>query len=297
MNRSVLRPITEDEIRTFWNDGVVYLGCMFDADWVERVGAAIDEAPGAYGERNFIWPVSEAIRELVFDSPVGEIAAALLRSKTIGHMGDIEWVKDPHSESLTPWHQDQPYLQLAGRQTCNLWIGIDAATGENGAVEWVKGSHDWGKVFEPEPFDGSAPKDVRPGRERVPDFDNLRGQYDVVRFDTEPGGCIVGHGMMVHSAGPNRTDQPRRAISHNLFGDDARYAAIPPGRGMEDTKDYGLKDGEPFPADHEMLPRIWPKRPRAEWPRPTGWSYLPGGAATYRDAGIPGERPNAAAGE
>ena len=122
---------------------------MFDADWVERVGAAIDEAPGAYGERNFIWPVSEAIRELVFDSPVGEIAAALLRSKTIGHMGDIEWVKDPHSESLTPWHQDQPYLQLAGRQTCNLWIGIDAATGENGAVEWVKGSHDWGKVFEP----------------------------------------------------------------------------------------------------------------------------------------------------
>ena len=72
MNRSVLRPITEDEIRTFWNDGVVYLGCMFDADWVERVGAAIDEAPGAYGERNFIWPVSEAIRELVFDSPVGE---------------------------------------------------------------------------------------------------------------------------------------------------------------------------------------------------------------------------------
>ena len=230
MNRSVLRPITEDEIRTFWNDGVVYLGCMFDADWVERAGAAIDEAPGAYGERNFIWPVSEAIRELVFDSPVGEIAAALLRSKTIGHMGDIEWVKDPHSESLTPWHQDQPYLQLAGRQTCNLWIGIDAATGENGAVEWVKGSHDWGKVFEPEPFDGSAPKDVRPGRERVPDFDNLRGQYDVVRFDTEPGDCIVGHGMMVHSAGPNRTDQPRRAISHNLFGDDARYAAIPPSR-------------------------------------------------------------------
>ena len=75
-------------------------------------------------------------------------------------MGDIEWVKDTHSESLTPWHQDQPYLQLAGRQTCNLWIGIDAATGENGAVEWVKGSHDWGKVFEPEPFDGSAPKDV-----------------------------------------------------------------------------------------------------------------------------------------
>ena len=90
--------------------------------------------------------------------------------------------------------------------------------------------------------------------------------------------------------GPNRTDQPRRAISHNLFGDDARYAAIPPGRGMEDTKDYGLKDGEPFPADHEMLPRIWPKRPRAEWPRPTGWSYLPAGRRpiamrAFRDSG------------
>ena len=70
-----------------------------------------------------------------------------------------------------------------------------------------------------------------------------------------------------------------------------------PGRGMEDTKDYGLVDGEPFPADHELLPRIWPKRPRAEWPRPTGWNHLPQGVVTYRDAGIPGEGPGAAAGE
>ena len=145
MNRSPLRPITEDEIQTFWEDGVVYLGPMFDSEWVERVGAAIDEAPGAYGERNFIWPVSEAVREMLFDSPLGEIAATLLRSETIGHMGDIEWVKDPHSESLTPWHQDQPYLQLGGRQTCNLWVGIDPATGENGAVEWVKGSPQLGQ--------------------------------------------------------------------------------------------------------------------------------------------------------
>ena len=261
---------------------------MFDADWVERIGAAIDETPGRYDTRNFVWPVNDAVRELMFDSPLGEIAASVMRSTTARYLFDNFWVKEPHSESLTPWHQDQPYLQIAGRQICSLWTGIDRATGDNGAVEWVKGSHSWGRVFEPEPFDGSAPKDVRPGRERVPDFDKFRDQHDIVRFDTEPGDCIVGHGMTVHTAGPNRTDKQRRAIGFNLSGDDARYAMIPPGRGMEDTKDYGLKVGEAIPADHELLPRIWPKRARSEWPRPTEWRYLSDGVPTTHDEGIPG---------
>ncbi len=289
MNRSPPRPVTEDDIRTFEGNGVVCLGPMFDADWVARIGAAIEETPGRYDTRNFVWPVNDAVRELVFDSPLGEIAASVMRSTTASYLYDNFWVKEPHSESLTPWHQDQPYLQISGRQICNLWIGVDRATEDNGAVEFVRGSHSWGHIFEPEPFDGSAPKDVRPGRERVPDFDNLRDAYDIIHFVTEPGDCIASHALMVHGAGPNRTDRVRRAISFNLFGDDARYALIPPGRGMEISLDYGLSEGDPFPPDHQLAPRIWPKRARTDWPRPTAWRYLSDGVPTSRDEGIPGE--------
>ena len=204
------------------------------------------ETPGRYDTRNFVWPVNDAVRELVFDSPLGEIAASVMRSTTASYLYDNFWVKEPHSESLTPWHQDQPYLQISGRQICNLWIGVDRATEDNGAVEFVRGSHSWGHIFEPEPFDGSAPKDARLCRERVPDSDNLRDAYDIIHFVTEPGDCIASHALMVHGAGPNRTDRVRRAISFNLFGDDARYALIPPGRGMEISLDYGLSEGDPF---------------------------------------------------
>ena len=92
--------------------------------------------------------------------------------------------------------------------------------------------------------------------------------------------------MMVHSAGPNRTDKPRRVISRNLCGDDAYLATIPPSRGMEISLDCGLRAGDR--PDDELASRIWPKRARPDWPRPTGWRYLSDGVPTSRDEGILG---------
>ena len=44
MNRNPPRDITTDEIDTFWRDGVVCLRGMFDADWIARMGEAVDDA-------------------------------------------------------------------------------------------------------------------------------------------------------------------------------------------------------------------------------------------------------------
>ena len=277
MNRSLIRAITDDEIATYQRDGVVCLRGMFDREWVEWLRDTVDTVPGNYGNRAFLWPFYDAFRECAFDSPVGDIAASVMGSHTCGVTIDIAFVKDPHSKSLTPWHHDQPYYQVQGEQVCGMWIGLDKATRENGAMEWIKGSHRWSRTFEPDPFDGSEQfETVHAGRERVLDIDSDRDKYDIVMFETEPGDCIVDHALVLHSAGDNTTDYPRRAITYALYGDNASFATIPPSRGVEDTRDLGLTTGDAFPPDHPLVPQIWPKRERANWPAPTTWKNLPG---------------------
>lgn len=284
MNRNLIRAIDEDEIATYQRDGVVCLRGMFDMEWVEFLRETVDTFPSEYGNRAFLWPYHDCFRELAFDSPVGEIAGTLMGSETCGLTIDITFVKDPHTKSTTPWHHDQPYYQVQGQQVCGIWIGLDKADPANGAMEWVRGSHQWESVFEPDPFDGSGHfETVHVGRERIPDIDAEREKYDIVMFETEPGDCIVDHGLVLHSAGDNTTDHPRRAITYALYGDDATFASIPPSHGVEDSRDLGLSRGDAFPPDHPLVPRIWPKRARATWPAPTDWRYLDGSVAAIAE--------------
>ena len=192
MNRSLTRPITQREISTYRRDGEVCLREMFDREWVEWLRDTADTIPGEYGNRAFLWPFYDAYRELAFDSPVGEIAATMMGSRTCGLTIDITFIKDSHSKSLTSWHHDQPYCQVQGEHVCGMWIGLDRSNADNGAMEWIRGSHKWSRVFEPDPFDGSGHyKAVHEGRERILDIDAEREKYDIVMFETEPGDCIV----------------------------------------------------------------------------------------------------------
>ena len=52
----------------------------------------------------------------------------------------------------TPWHQDQPYYCVDGSDTVTLWISLDLVPRDR-TLEFVGGSHKWGKYFRPERFD------------------------------------------------------------------------------------------------------------------------------------------------
>ena len=55
MNRSMSRAITEEEIRTFQQDGIVCLPGVLDQEWVERLRDALDRVPGTYTTRSLMW--------------------------------------------------------------------------------------------------------------------------------------------------------------------------------------------------------------------------------------------------
>ena len=130
---------------------------------------------------------------------------------------------------------------------------LDVVDGSNGAVEFVKGSHKWEKLFNPVDF-GLGYKE-RQARllDSIPDIDAMRGDLDVVAFDVEPGDCIVFHARTVHGGPGNDGLRRRRAYSTRWAGDDAVYCIRR--TSSRPVRDPGLTPGEPLRGD--LFPLVW----------------------------------------
>lgn len=266
--------VSADDVAAYERDGVVCLRGLFDRGWVECARQAMDRiiadpteegllinpqgTAGRFERDLFLWMADDGFRDLALDSPVGEIAAACMRSRRVNLLLDMMLTKEPRTPAISPWHHDLPYNWVEGAQVCGMWLSLDHATAESGAAEWIRGSHRWGRRFATRPFEGGA-YEVDDGLEPMPDIDADRDSYDIVRFETEPGDCIVNHLLTVHWAPGNHSDRRRRAVVYRLAGDDAVYVERGPGR-PKPKYEPGLKPGDPIPDDHAQFPTIWPRR-------------------------------------
>ncbi|MGD9765791.1 MAG: phytanoyl-CoA dioxygenase family protein [Candidatus Binatia bacterium] len=292
MNTSPLHEVTEADVAYYEENGFVCLRQMFDSEWVERMRGAIEDVygqgpqfmkmnpdgtPGKFWVNLYVWNFNDDFRAFAFESPAAQIASKLMKSSRINMISDVIFHKAPKSPHPTPWHQDQPYWFVDGWQVCGLWVALDAVTLESGAVEYIKGSHKWGKWYEPESFDvtgkygpfrGEDTEEMKAamddktsdGFEPMPNISAERDKYEIVSFDTEPGDCIVNHFLTVHSARGNPTQRNRRAIAFRFAGDDATFAVRKAEYRLKPHADPKLKPGDPFPPDHPLYPQVWPPR-------------------------------------
>ena len=284
MNRHPLRAITEEELQTFAADGVVRLPGLLDSEWVGRMQRAIDavlanptphgvdlnsaEDGGRFAYDDYMWKVNDDFRAFVFHSPAPEIAATFLKSGALNLLYNFILVKEPHTPTTTNWHHDLPANPVEG-PACGLWVSLDHITADNGAVQWARGSHNWGKRFNPV---GSGTgkthrrgRDVplSPGLKPMPDFAGHPEDFDIVSFDTEPGDILVTHLLTCHGAPGNTTDRRRRAFGARYAGDGSTYAVRTNVTfNIKPIADPGIADGDPFPddPDHYVFPRVWPRR-------------------------------------
>ena len=104
------------------------------------------------------------------------------------------------------FHRDTPFADFTSADTITVLLSLDDMTGMNGATSFIRGSH---KVSDEE---AAKPcwRDVRP--------DALRGERVDVR-------CPAGSGIfftdkVLHAAGQNRSEQPRRTILTEWGGSD-----------------------------------------------------------------------------
>lgn len=275
MNREPLRRITDAEIESYRQDGAVCLRGLFDRDWIEALARDIDAdmaAPGPMVRINTpagnpglffvdfqLWRRWPACREFALDSPAAAIAAALTGSETISYYHDHLLVKEPGTIEPTPWHHDQPYYPVDGEQVVSLWLPLDPVARET-SVEYVKGSHRWGRWFQPRFFKNATDLHVSDPRfEPVPDIDAARERYELLGWSLEPGDCIAFHGLTLHGAPGNASlTRRRRAYSTRWLGGDTRYAQRV-GQISPPIEGHGLVPGDRM--EGPLFPRVWPRSP------------------------------------
>jgi len=225
-------------IEDFRRDGCAPIRGAF-LDWVETLREGIERnirepgpdvriyTGGAGTGRHFgdycNWARIPEYRAFIFESPAAAIAAALMGSRTVRLFHEHVLVKEPSADVATPWHHDQPYYCIDGKQTCSLWIPLDPVPVER-TLEFVAGSHAWGRWFRPDRFN-KTPLNEDDGLEPVPDIEHAREQYRILGWALEPGDAVAFNYLTLHGAGPNRSaNARRRAFSLRVVGEDARYA-------------------------------------------------------------------------
>ena len=262
-------PVPAGVVAEFQARGAVVLRRAF-RDWVEPLRAGVaavmaDPSPfertvrPADGSPPFFqdycnWRRIEGFRRFVFESPAGAIAAALMRSAHARFFHEHVLVKEPGTTVATPWHHDQPYYCMAGEKTVSLWIALDPVARET-SVEYVGGSHRWGRTFRPTRFNGTDLfADDR--SDRVPDVSARRGDFDLVGWGMAPGDAVAFSFLTLHGAPGNVSETVRRrAFTARFVGDDAVFRDLG-GLGSPPFRDLDLEDGAPLSGP--AFPVVYP---------------------------------------
>lgn len=195
-------------------------------------------------------------RRLAHAEDWGDVTGALMDASTVRFFDDQVFIKEPGCLERTAFHQDAPYFHVEGSQMCVCWVPVDPVTEENGAMRYVRGSHRWNKLYQPNTFISPVAFPGAP-QEPVPDIEDNLDDYDVISFDCEPGDVIIHHYWTLHGAGGNHSRyQVRRAASLRYAGEDIRYLHRPYAP-QQLHFEHTLKDGDPLSGAN--FPIIWNK--------------------------------------
>ncbi|MCC5830223.1 MAG: phytanoyl-CoA dioxygenase family protein [Phycisphaeraceae bacterium] len=118
------------------------------------------------------------------------------------------FLKPPRSQSTVPWHQDASPFRIPPEDgqprnplVFDYWLGIDAATSENGCLQLVPGSQKLGRL-EHHDKGGVFPELEHPTQYGF-------SESDIVSIPLEAGDLLVWHQDMMHYSDPNRSDHQR----------------------------------------------------------------------------------------
>lgn len=174
-------------------------GAQFDLGGTDEDGKTA-ALPQLLGPSNF----EPKLKETIYRANVVAITKQLLGDAS-DMRGEHMILKPAGYGAPTPWHQDEAYWNPAFDYcTTNFWMPLQDATVESGCLWFIPGSHRW-QVLNHQSIGGDV---------RVHGLELVEGQIDTsvgVACPIPAGGVTIHANRTLHYAGPNTTDQPRRA--------------------------------------------------------------------------------------
>ena len=270
--------ITQAQVDAFDSDGVVFVQGMFD-EWVGKLLDGVNRNIDQPSERSRIWDRDAAgnvcfydsqvwqqipeYRDFALNSPCGEIAGRLMGSSVSNFFFDAIFVRTPGAQFRTPFHQDEPYWSVEGFQTCSVWMPL-VPVEKKSALEFVRGSHRWGKKYAQENF-GALTGDARDqvaypeGVEPFPDIEGHRDEYDILSWDMAPGDAVFFNARIIHGGSGNLSEgRDLKVFNTQWLGDDVRVNFRPEGMDPDHSgvmTAAGLAPGDRVGGD--LYPQVW----------------------------------------
>lgn len=257
--------ITEEQIRTLEEDGVVLIRSVFDADWVNYLRSATGHQVSNphfwafagtasklydYIQRN-IWQTNKAFADFYYHSAMGHVLAQCGRTDEIRISTDLLMV---NPNKGFKWHQDNQNGPITWDEGIRFWITMDETPAEYGAPVYLKGSHrntvvDEGAVFVDIEMDG---------------LEEYKDEW--LSFRTMPGDMLIWHPRTIHKVdGPSdgiwtsyrRVLGGTAAKAGSLYHDKRGTGGV-----LSDLGRHGLEDGTKLSSP--FFPVVYPQFDRME---------------------------------
>ncbi|MEC7842733.1 MAG: phytanoyl-CoA dioxygenase family protein [Candidatus Latescibacterota bacterium] len=258
-------PVADEEIQSYQRDGFVRLEEFFSGGEMDVLREAIDDAIASHRDRILgaekggrssddyervfnqmvnLWVDCAAVKPFSLSSRLAEAGRLLTQCRHVRIYHDHALVKPGGQVSKeTNWHQDAPYWPMDPLGSFSAWIAVDDVTVDNGCLHFVPRSHKFGKQ-----------PPIRLGVEGESIVQKMKEQgYDVAApatMEMKAGGVTFHHGCNFHYAGPNATDQPRRAHAIIYIPDFVAFT----GGGEAAGAGSEMKAGGPW--DHPLHPIV-----------------------------------------
>jgi len=217
--------LSQSQVDAYREDGFLKIDAFLDQGELEYWRAAVSHAaktrderiPGfndggrlgdAYYDNVFkqrvnLWRTDAAVRNIALDPRIGRMAARLEGQPSVRLWHDQALFKGPWANP-TSWHIDDPYWSFYTRHATSLWVALDDAMMQNGALYFLPGVH----------ADATF--------ENVFIGENVGALFDVysdwktiepVCIEMKAGDASFHNGLTPHAAGPNMTPGMRRAYA------------------------------------------------------------------------------------
>jgi ectoine hydroxylase-related dioxygenase (phytanoyl-CoA dioxygenase family) len=263
--------ILNDDIAQFQRDGALCIRKMLSPQEVDALREGLDmnlgalsprakvasapHDPGRFVEDFCNWQDNPQYRRIIFETALAETASRLMKSSTARLYHDHMLTKEPGTRQPTPWHQDQPYYNIEGRQNISFWIPVDPVSRAS-TLEFVAGSH-LGPWLMPRAFMDAQAKWFPEGSlADLPDIEANRAAHPILGWALEPGDAVCFHMLTLHAAAGVDGTHRRRVYSVRFIGDDIRHA---PRRWRTSPEFPGLSAALPAgaPMEHSLFPLLW----------------------------------------
>ena len=216
------------------------------------VASAADD-PGRFFEDFCNWQRIPEYEHIMRHSALPSISAKLMQSQRVRLYHDHLLVKEAGTRQPTPWHQDQPYYNVDGRQNVSFWIPVDPVPRES-TLEFLAGSSD-GTWYMPRTFMTQQAKWFPEGSlADIPDMTLQENRNRVIGWALQPGDLVAFHMLTLHASAGSANR--RRVFSARYLGDDMVHAP----RSWRTSPEFpGLKErlAPGSPLAHPLFPEVW----------------------------------------